>query len=112
MSRYAVWIHEAVRDEIEVLPGNMRQRVRKAITALRDDPCPPTSKVLTLPEDIEPEVRRIRMDPWRIVYAVDEEERAVARVCGSQKAALRLRGHRGTTEYQTTLSSIDSHDRD
>lgn len=78
MNRYALWVHDSVRDEIDALPGNMRQRARRAISALRDDARPSASKALTVPDDISLEVRRIRLDPWRIVYAIDEEERAIA----------------------------------
>jgi mRNA interferase RelE/StbE len=58
------------------LPGNMRQRVKRAVDALADEPRPPTSKALDFP-DFERELRRLRLDRWRIVYAITEPERAV-----------------------------------
>lgn len=69
-------VHAARND----MPGNMRQRVRRAITALAASPRPPESAVmnatgLDLREGVE--LRRIRMERWRIVYAVCNEERWV-----------------------------------
>src|SRR5689334_4872861 len=74
----------------------MRQRVRRAIAALADEPRPAESKVLvrpiqkevigaqdiaTSPEEqpLEPthELRRIRLDRWRIVYAITEIDQAI-----------------------------------
>ena len=60
-------------NEIKNLPGNMRQRVRKAIDALADDPRPPKSKALDV-ADVPAEVRRLRIERWRIVYAVSDDE--------------------------------------
>jgi len=99
VSRYALWVHAAARDEIDELPGNMRQRVRNAIAALREDPRPSVSKALTLRDDIELEVRRIRLDPWRIVYAIDEDERAIA------VFAIRKRPPYDYTDIEALLSS-------
>lgn len=77
MSRYRVWIEDAARAEFERLPGNMRQRVKRAIGDLAEDPRPHSSRVLTAPADTPLELRRIRIDPFRIVYAVDEQEQGV-----------------------------------
>jgi mRNA interferase RelE/StbE len=54
----------------------MRQRVKRAIDALAGNPHPAGSLVLDVPES-EREVCRIRLDRWRIVYAVTETEKAV-----------------------------------
>ena len=54
----------------------MRQRVKRAIDALAGNPHPVGSLVLDVPES-EREVCRIRLDRWRIVYAVTETEKAV-----------------------------------
>ena len=51
----------------------MRQRVRTAISDLRDDARPPSSNVLSV--SVEPwELRRVRLDRWRILYGVVEDE--------------------------------------
>ena len=77
MKRYDVWVEPAVHQARKRLPGRFRQRVKRAIAALADDPWPPNSRALdvselVVPPDVEP--RRIRMDPWRVVYAVNDAE--------------------------------------
>ena len=54
-----------------MLPGHIRQRVKRAIDALADNPRPPRSKKLNMP-DLEGELYRLRLDRWRIVYAITE----------------------------------------
>lgn len=66
------------------LPGDMRQRIRRAIDDLAQDARPTASSILTLPDAVdvgtrtEWEARRIKLDDWRIVYAVSETWREVA----------------------------------
>jgi mRNA interferase RelE/StbE len=76
VSRYTVYVIPHAWKEIKDLPGNMRQRVKRAIEALADNPRPPRSKALDTP-DFEHELRRLRLDRWRIVYAVTETNKAV-----------------------------------
>jgi mRNA interferase RelE/StbE len=76
VSQYTVHVTPDALHEIERLPGNVRQRVKRAIDGLADDPHPPSSKTMTVP-DIESEVCRLRLDKWRVVYAVSEAERIV-----------------------------------
>jgi len=76
MSGYTVYITPAAWDEIKVLPGNMRQRVRRAIADMGSDPRPASSKQLRAPE-FPNELRRLRLDRWRIVYAITETDRIV-----------------------------------
>jgi len=54
----------------------MRQRVRKAVDALAENPRPTKSKALQVP-GLHSEVRRLRLDRWRIVYAITEGDEAV-----------------------------------
>jgi len=79
VSRYTVYITPQALREIKDLPGHMRQRVKRAIDALAENPHAPDSKVLELPEDIETEAElwRLRLDKWRIVYAVTEADNAI-----------------------------------
>lgn len=56
MSRYTVYVIPHAWKEIKDLPGNMRQRVKRAIDALADDPRPPKSKAMDALE-FEPELR-------------------------------------------------------
>jgi mRNA interferase RelE/StbE len=66
------------------LPGDVRQRIRRTIDDLAQEARPPTSKGLTLPEGLDTrirtewEVRRIKLDDWRIVYAISETWREIA----------------------------------
>jgi len=69
-------VHAARHD----LPGNMRQRIRRTIDGLAKAPRPPESRLLDTPDLDLPvgiEIRRVRLEHWRIVYAVHEDERWV-----------------------------------
>lgn len=77
MSRYTVYVTPSAWDELKDIPGHIRQRVRRAIAALADEPRPAESKALVRPNQEavalpEParELRRIRLERWRIVYAI------------------------------------------
>lgn len=76
MGTYTVYVVPLAWTEVKALPGNVRQRVKRAIDALADDPRPAGSQVLQLP-GFERELCRLRLDRWRIVYAVAEAEKAV-----------------------------------
>jgi mRNA interferase RelE/StbE len=96
VSRYTVYITPTAWDEVKDLPGHIRQRVRRAIATLADEPRPAESKTLAhpVPEDVanataratpdedessEPvrELRRIRLDRWRIVYAITKTDQVI-----------------------------------
>lgn len=77
---YELFLEPEVHTARDELPGNICQRVRKAISALAAAPRPAESAAmdaagLALREGVE--LRRIRMERWRIVYAVCDEERWV-----------------------------------
>jgi mRNA interferase RelE/StbE len=76
MSRYTIYVTPRARDEIKALPGHVRQRVKRAVGELADDPRPPSSKRLNLP-DIQLEVYRMRLDRWRVLYVVADTEETV-----------------------------------
>lgn len=76
MSRYTVYVIPRAWQEIKNLPGNMRQRVKRAVDGLADDPHPPRSRRLETGR-ITPALYRLRLDRWRIVYGVAEEDRVV-----------------------------------
>jgi len=76
MSRYSVYIIPDTFKEIKNLPGNIRQRVRKAISELADNPRPNNSKQLNI-SDFEEELWRLRLDNWRIVYVITEADKIV-----------------------------------
>ena len=77
MSQYRLWIEDRAKPEVRALPGNIRQRVKRAIAELAENPRPHNSRVLEAPEGIDLELRRIRLDRWRILYVIDEEDSGV-----------------------------------
>jgi mRNA interferase RelE/StbE len=90
VTKYTIYVSPAALHDIKDLPGNMRQRVRRAISDLATNPRPNDSKDLALPDTIfvdtqestrttanipnsAPfEVRRLRIDRWRIIYFVHD----------------------------------------
>ena len=72
MSRFTVYVLPDAWREMKGLPGHMRHRVRRAVDELAEDAYPPRSIALHAAE-VGVEVRRLRLDRWRIVYAVDED---------------------------------------
>ena len=76
LNQYTVHVTPAALREAKALPGHMRQRVKRAIGDLASNARPPESRKLEI-AGIEAEIRRLRLDHWRIIYAVTEVERAV-----------------------------------
>ncbi len=76
MSRYAVYITPRALQEAKDLPGHMRQRVKRAVGAFADDPRPSNSKSLEW-SDSGHELRRLRLDKWRVVYTITDTDSAV-----------------------------------
>jgi len=63
-------LEEGVKEAIERLPGNIRQRVKRTLDDLRRNPKPESAT------ELRGELRdryRIRLGHWRIVYHVDDE---------------------------------------
>lgn len=79
MSQYTVYVVPDEFQAIKKLPGNVRQRVKRAIDGLAHDARPSGSKQLDVAdtEDIGREVRRLRIDNWRIIYLITESEKLV-----------------------------------
>ena len=81
---YTVYLEPEVHDLRRTLPGNVQQRIRRVFDSLEQTPRPPDSRPLALAADVLPEgieIHRIRLERWRIVYAVNDAERWV-RVLG------------------------------
>jgi mRNA interferase RelE/StbE len=76
VSRYEVYVIPAAWEEMKDLPGHMRQRVKRAVDGFSRNPRPSKSERLDVSE-VEFEVRRLRLDRWRIVYAITEDEKWV-----------------------------------
>lgn len=76
-TKYRLWIEPEVHSARENLPGNIRQRVKRLLDELITAPRPVSSKTLDVsgldvPPDVE--IRRIRLEHWRILYAVNDQE--------------------------------------
>jgi mRNA-degrading endonuclease RelE of RelBE toxin-antitoxin system len=76
LSQYTVYVSQRAWKEIQDLPGNVRQRAKRAIDDLADNPLPPAAKKLDTPEFVH-DLRRLRLDKWRIVYTVSESDHVV-----------------------------------
>jgi len=70
---YTIYIRPSALKEIKELPGNFRQRMRRAVSGLAENPRPPKSKPLSV-SGVAIEVRRLRMDRWRLIYAITETD--------------------------------------
>lgn len=74
---YSLFIEPEVHAARGKLPGHVRQRIRRAMEDLSQAPRPAGSRTLDiskldLPSGIE--LRRLRIEAWRLVYAVNDEE--------------------------------------
>lgn len=83
MSLYELFITPRALREIKAPPGNMRQWLRRDIDSLASTPRPSTSTTLEVPPPTEEEkprlyeLRRLRIERWRVVYAVTEEDKLI-----------------------------------
>jgi hypothetical protein len=48
-----VWVEPSALDEIAALPSHMRQRMRRAVSDLRERPRPSQSRPLEIPDDVQ-----------------------------------------------------------
>lgn len=76
MSKYTIYINPDTHQQIKSLPGNVKQRLKKIIRNLADNPRPSFAKQLILPE-FEHELWRLRLDNWRIIYGITETAKIV-----------------------------------
>jgi len=82
MNRYVVFITPAALDSLKALPPQLCLEVKRAVSALQENPAPPKSKAIDpgrLRLVIKPgqAFRYLRLDGGRIVYAVNEARRIV-----------------------------------
>ena len=76
MNQYRVFVTPAAVKEIKALPGNMRQRVRRAISEMATQLRPSSSHELE--QELTPrETRRQRIENWRIIYTVSDDEATI-----------------------------------
>ena len=87
MASYKVFIKPSAAAELEAIPHKKeRQRIADRVRALSEDPRPAGCEKLHAQERY-----RVRQGRYRIVYSVDDEERAVIVVkIGHRKDVYRL----------------------
>ncbi len=73
MTAYRVYVLPRAGKEIDRLPGNLRQRVRRAVISLRDDPQPGFASHLDYDLGSGRELWQLRVESWRVVYMIDRE---------------------------------------
>lgn len=83
---------EAYQD-IRDIPTYFRNRIRAAIDALQEDARPLKSKEL---RDL-PGIRRIRLDIWRIIYNIDDENAEIL--------IIRIKRKTGPETYENLIES-------
>jgi mRNA interferase RelE/StbE len=80
MQGYDLHIEQIAHKQRKQLPGYIRQRIRRIVDNLAQSPRPNNSQELDVngldvPKDVE--LRRIRIEKWRLIYAVNESEKWV-----------------------------------
>ncbi len=76
MSHYIVYLTPRAIADIKDLPGNIKQRVKRDVSALAENARPSNSKALKTAESNH-ELRRIRLERWRIVYSVIDSKQVI-----------------------------------
>lgn len=79
MSTYVVYVLPQALREVKNLPGHIRQRVKRVIDDFAIEPRPASSIELSDLPIVEPHItlRRLKIDKWRIVYAIHESDQVV-----------------------------------
>ncbi len=75
---FRLWVESEVHSARRDLPGNVRQRVKRVLDDLSVNPYPSSSMALGVSDlevPLQVEIRRVRLDHWRILYAVNEQGR-------------------------------------
>jgi mRNA interferase RelE/StbE len=81
---YTLLVQPLAYQEIKQLPGYVRHRVRRAIDELATAPRPSGSRQLEQ-EVTTREARRLRLNKWRILYALDETWKEIAVIAIRQR---------------------------
>ena len=77
MDSYDVHVQPQAKRELRSSPGHMRQRIWRAMRDLGRDPRPWNSRALdadkaNLELGVGVELRRIRIESWRVLYTVED----------------------------------------
>ena len=67
---YRLRLPKSVQQEIEWLPGNIRQRIKRTIAGLAIEPRPANANEL---EDELAGFWRIKLENYRIIYSIDDD---------------------------------------
>ena len=70
MKLYQLDFRSGVRDAVDHLPGNLRQRVKRIFTELKHNPRPAYAEMM---RDELADCYKISLGAWRIVYEVQED---------------------------------------
>lgn len=112
--RYRVWLTPHVHNARRRLPGNIRHRIRRLIDRLGEDPYLNASRRLKLPDEVPEvvreswEVRRARLEGWRVVYAVSEKGREVGVLAVARRPPYRYEDLEDLLAALAQLSSASS----
>jgi mRNA interferase RelE/StbE len=71
VTTYRLRISRKTLREIDHLPGNVRPRMRRTVAELTREPRPPASRPL---ESDLTGFWRLRIDDYRIIYTIDEDQ--------------------------------------
>ncbi len=74
---YRILIHRHVQRQIDALPSNVRQRIRRLINELPANPRPSGASHLRG----YPHIWRYRLERWRLVWRIYDEELLVMDEC-------------------------------
>ena len=70
---YRIEYSDRARSDLRRVPGNYRQRAKRLIASLADNPRPPKAKELR----DNPNGYRLWLDRWRVIYRVDDDLQVV-----------------------------------
>lgn len=84
---YKIKVSGDAERDVRHLPGHLKQRARRLISALAGEPRPPGTKELRGYSGYF----RIRIDGWRVIYRIYEPEQVIL--------VLRIRKKIGPTTY-------------
>ncbi len=70
MKLYQLDFNQGVRDAVDRLPGNLRQRVKRILTELRSNPRPIYAEAM---RNQLTDCYKISLGTWRIVYEIYED---------------------------------------
>ena len=83
MTTYQLRISRKALREVDRLPGNVRQRIRRTLADLTREPRPRAARPLT---GELAGLWRLRLEDYRIIYAIDDDEVVVTVVSVARRS--------------------------